>query len=110
MDKKEKAPQRPGPFPFSFCLPVGRWGTASATNVSEIELQAELDQARSAIFGHLAESRAASVIVDPKKLGVVKGVEKLRSEFDQFALGDVGVFDDRSVEIIDSRAAKRIAP
>ena len=73
MDKKEKAPDGSGPFPF-FCDLLAAsaayrpWWLpfrVSRREGLEVELQPKLNDAWSAVFGHLAEGRAAAGIVNP---------------------------------------------
>jgi hypothetical protein len=74
----------------------------------ELELQAELNDAHAAIGGDLAKAIAVSVVVRIQELRVVECIEKLGAKLKNLALPDGGVLEQRKVEVVDARSAKRI--
>ncbi len=71
----------------------------------EVKLQAELDDAHSTVGGNLAERGAAPVIVRIEELNVIESVKEFGAELERCGFADVGVLDEREIEVIDAGAA-----
>jgi len=56
--------------------------------------------------GHESEGSVENAAGRILELRVVKHVEELKAELQYFRLGDVGIFQERHVEIVDSRTVK----
>src|ERR1700693_4944666 len=77
--------------------------------LSEVKLQAKLDQARVPVGRNLAKGSAASRSIWIQELGMIEGIEKFCPELNGLGLGDLCFLDDRKVVIVDARTAKEIA-
>src|SRR5215472_16705823 len=76
----------------------------------EIQLEAELDQARSAGLANLPKSATEAICVGIQELYVVKRVEHFRPKLERFVLRELGSLEERNIPIIDPRTTKGVSP
>ena len=75
----------------------------------EDELEGQLQQARRARLEYLTERRRFQIVHGQPEIRMVEQVETLRAELHARGFGNLEVFEEREIDVLDPRAAHRVA-